>query len=87
MQLGHPSPLDVMAGLVPAIHAAPLQTTLEVHGGLWAWMPGTRPGMTFWGCKKRCDATAFRTTSPIPDPSFRLAPEGTIFNAAKRASP
>jgi hypothetical protein len=35
-----------MAGLVPAIHAALLQTTVEVLGGFWAWMPGSRPGMT-----------------------------------------
>jgi hypothetical protein len=40
-------PAVVMAGLVPAIHAAPLQTTLEVRDGLWAWMPGTRPGKTW----------------------------------------
>jgi len=39
-------PFDVMAGLVPAIHAAPLQTTFEVGGGFWAWMPGTRPRLS-----------------------------------------
>jgi hypothetical protein len=40
-----------MAGLVPAIHAAPLQITFDVGDGFSAWMPGTRPGMTCWGCK------------------------------------
>jgi hypothetical protein len=39
-------PLRVMAGLVPAIHAAPLQETFEVRTAGWAWMPGARPGMT-----------------------------------------
>ena len=39
-------------GLVPAIHAAALQTTLEVRDGFWAWMPGTRPGMTCVGLRK-----------------------------------
>ena len=34
------SALDVMAGLVPAIHA--LNTPFKSK----AWMPGTRPGMT-----------------------------------------
>jgi hypothetical protein len=33
--------------------AAPLQTNLEVGDSLWAWTPGTRPGMTCWGCKRR----------------------------------
>ncbi len=33
-----------MAGLVPAIHAAPL---VRMNGG--AWMPGTSPGMTASG--------------------------------------
>jgi len=36
----------VMAGLVPAIHAPPLLTTLRVVCGGAAWMPGSRPGMT-----------------------------------------
>src|ERR1700722_5004890 len=40
----------VMAGLVPAIHAAPLQTNFDVGSGFWAWMPGTRPGLTGQGC-------------------------------------
>src|SRR5471030_1426980 len=35
-----------MAGLVPAIHAAPLQTTFKVGYGFWAWMPGTRPRLS-----------------------------------------
>jgi hypothetical protein len=46
IESGYAPPFDVMAGLVPAIHAAPLQTTLEVLNGFWAWIPGTRPGMT-----------------------------------------
>ncbi len=38
-----------MAGLVPAIHAAPIQLTLvffKVALRATAWMPGTSPGMT-----------------------------------------
>jgi hypothetical protein len=46
MQLRSAPLLGVMAGLVPAIHAAPLQTALKVFDGCAAWMPGTRPGMT-----------------------------------------
>ena len=51
-------PFAVMAGLLPAIprrmrsirpRAAPLQTSFEVRDGFWAWMPGTRPGMTCVG--------------------------------------
>jgi hypothetical protein len=34
-----------------------LQTTFEVGDGFWAWMPGTRPGMTCWGSKRRSAAT------------------------------
>jgi hypothetical protein len=47
---GAEHPLVVMAGLVPAIHAAPpaLQA-LECRGNCGAWMPGTRPGMTTEG--------------------------------------
>jgi hypothetical protein len=37
--------LVVMAGLVPAIHAAPLQKLFSIGGSGAAWMPGTRPGM------------------------------------------
>jgi hypothetical protein len=29
-----------------APHAAPPRTTFEGRDGLWAWMPGTRPGKT-----------------------------------------
>ena len=46
---GHPMfvrPTRVMAGLVPAIHAAPLLETFEVRRIGSAWMPGTRPSMT-----------------------------------------
>jgi hypothetical protein len=43
-------PAVVMAGLVPAIHAAPLQRTIVVGVLSTAWMPGTRPGMTRGGC-------------------------------------
>jgi hypothetical protein len=35
-----------MTGLVPVIHAAPLQKPSEIGRSLTAWMPGTRPGMT-----------------------------------------
>jgi hypothetical protein len=42
----HYRPGRVMAGLVPAIHAAPLQKVFGVVGGGAAWIPGTRPGMT-----------------------------------------
>ena len=36
----------VLAGLVPAIHAAPLQTNFYAGGGFGAWMPGTRPRLS-----------------------------------------
>jgi hypothetical protein len=52
MQLGYAPTSDVMAGLVPAIHAAPLQETFEVGGLRSAWMPGTSPGTTRQGCKR-----------------------------------
>jgi hypothetical protein len=39
-------PPDVLAGLVPAIHAAGLQPVSEEGVQGTAWMPGTRPGMT-----------------------------------------
>jgi hypothetical protein len=48
-----------MAGLVPAIHAAPLQGTFVVSAGGSAWMPGTRPGMTRGGCKERSNYNNF----------------------------
>ncbi|MGO4871536.1 MAG: hypothetical protein ACLPGW_13165, partial [Roseiarcus sp.] len=35
-----------MTGLVPVIHAAPLQNTSEVGRCLTAWMPGTRPRLS-----------------------------------------
>ena len=44
--LSETGPIGVLAGLVPAIHAAPLQSTHEVRGGPWAWMPGTRPRLS-----------------------------------------
>jgi hypothetical protein len=53
-------PERVMAGLVPAIHAAPLQGTFEVGVGGSAWMPGTRPGMTRGGCKELSNYNQFR---------------------------
>ena len=44
-------PAAVMAGLVPAIHAATkLRQTSKVSVLGTAWMPGTRPGMTRGGC-------------------------------------
>jgi len=43
--------LLVMAGLVPAIHAAPLREFFKDGAVGSAWMPGTRPGMTSRGCK------------------------------------
>ena len=43
----------VMAGLVPAIHAAPLHEISQNCGPCSAWMPGTRPGMTRCGCAAR----------------------------------
>ena len=55
----------VMAGLVPAIHAVKLDSTpheeadnarpsVSRSGGLTAWMPGTRPGMTAVGSPRNC---------------------------------
>jgi hypothetical protein len=52
MQSGGALSFDVMAGLVPAIHAPPLQETFEVGGFRSAWMPGTSPGTTHQGCKR-----------------------------------
>jgi len=49
----------VMAGLVPAIHAAPKRTT--------AWMPGTRPGMTAQGDE---EAARFFLLSPSSWPGL-----------------
>ena len=39
-----------MAGLVPAIHAAPLSRNMQFSIVGTAWMPGTSPGMTIRGC-------------------------------------
>jgi hypothetical protein len=36
----------VMAGLVPAIHAARSRQAFKAGAGGSAWMPGARPGMT-----------------------------------------
>jgi hypothetical protein len=49
----------VMAGLVPAIHAAPLQTTVDVGDCGSAGMPGTGPGMTRGGCGRADNASGF----------------------------
>jgi hypothetical protein len=38
--------LAVMAGLVPAIHAAPLPKTFDAGDRITAWMAGTSPAMT-----------------------------------------
>jgi hypothetical protein len=38
--------LNVMAGLVPAIQAAPMRFIIEFEVRGLAWIPGTRPGMT-----------------------------------------
>src|SRR3984957_11243746 len=46
MQLACVPSFVVMAGLVPAIHAAPLQTNFYAGGGFGAWMPGTRPRLS-----------------------------------------
>jgi hypothetical protein len=35
-----------MAGLVPAIHAAPLLETFEASKSLTAWMAGTSPRLS-----------------------------------------
>src|SRR5580698_11587748 len=45
------SPLGVLAGLVPAIHAERLHQTFEVGGFRAAWMPGTSPGTTPESCE------------------------------------
>ena len=52
-------PRAVMAGLVPAIHAAPLHVTFQNRGPCTAWMPGTGPGMTRWGCAERGKSAAW----------------------------
>jgi hypothetical protein len=38
--------ISVMAGLLPAIHVAPLLTNLEKSGGPPMWMTGIGPVMT-----------------------------------------
>ena len=38
--------LSVMAGLVPAIHAAPFPANLKLFWRLTTWMTGTSPVMT-----------------------------------------
>ena len=43
---GLPTALSVMAGLVPAIHAAPFRTICRQSGGWTTWMTGTSPVMT-----------------------------------------
>jgi hypothetical protein len=53
-------PAVVMAGLVPAIHAAPLPETFEVGVLRTAWMPGTRPGMTRGGWRDTRNHSQFR---------------------------
>jgi hypothetical protein len=40
-----------MAGLVPAIHAAPLRIIFGISVCGSAWIPGTRPGKTRLGRK------------------------------------
>jgi hypothetical protein len=42
-----------VAGLVPAIHAVPLQATFKVGDFRSAWMPGTSPGKTREGCGRK----------------------------------
>jgi hypothetical protein len=68
-------------GLVPAIprrmrsirpHAAPLRTTIDVGGGFWAWMPGTRPGMTCCDSRTRSTATGFCSPNSDASPKNRL---------------
>jgi hypothetical protein len=44
---------SVMAGLVPAIH-----DFLEVIQASKTWMPGTRPGMTYFADMARGEVTA-----------------------------
>jgi hypothetical protein len=48
-------PTVVMAGLVPAIHAAPLEEAFELGAFRAAWMAGTSPAMTGGdrGCRVR----------------------------------
>ena len=48
-----------MAGLVPAIHAAPPRQTCRYRVGGWTWMAGTSPAMTIWGCKGRRNYNQF----------------------------
>ena len=44
--LCHSTALSVMAGLVPAIHAAPFPAGRKHSGCLTTWMTGTSPVMT-----------------------------------------
>ncbi len=69
----------VMAGLVPAIHAAPLQGALKVGALGAAWMPGTRPGMTVEVAASPSATTDFVS----PDgPAGKRVKETKIFETA-----
>jgi hypothetical protein len=48
-----------MAGLVPAIHAAPLRFVFGFMVGDPAWMPATSTGMTRAGCQESLNHKLF----------------------------
>jgi hypothetical protein len=64
-------PLGVLAGLVPAIHAEPLQETFKVGVFRTAWMPGTSPGTT------RGVVCDLRFTTDLAEPDSRGTRPGT----------
>ena len=68
-------PPRAMAGLVPAIHAAPTQETFEIGVVGSAWMPGKRPGMTRGGCTN-LTPTRISCASSIPRKAMPLGREG-----------
>jgi hypothetical protein len=86
-------PMVVMAGLVPAIHAAPLQETSEVGIRRTAWMPGTRPGRTRRGCSaRRATASLFprkdlRPGETNPQPKALISPTRRSKRAALSPAP
>jgi hypothetical protein len=77
MQLGCVPSFVVVAGLVPAIHAEPLQETFEVGGFRTAWMPGTSPGTT------RGVVCDLRFTTGLAEPDSRGTRPGMTCEGCK----
>jgi hypothetical protein len=77
-------PVVVVAGLVPAIHAAPLRETSEVGVFRTAWMPGTRPGRTRRGCSTARRHNQLRFPDNLPRPSETNPHPKRLISPARR---